>query len=298
LNFGSKSKSSSSESEIAQSLLPASSTMDKQPAPGYPGDDFDLPPPYTPSASSSSKTSQSLSQKFNLETRILAHILEDLQSLLPSIEDMWPPPSLVEATFVPGASVGPQWTLSDPAEKSKKEISRVFRIQVDKEDPTQGKEKISHGSLIEGVKDRERGFDAWGRFDDETSTEEPSVLWWSDEDMAYKLARKLQAQHLLPSSPRTAASASSASAAGASTIASLRSGLRTLMESFQDPQRVWPPPPPAPASASRSAPKAESSPATMNVRAEEVTFRRENEMGIWESKTGWGIVARIRISQG
>jgi hypothetical protein len=271
--------------------------MDKLPAPDYPGDDFDLPPPYTPSASSSSKTLQPLSQKFNLETRILAYILQDLQSLLPSIEDMWPPPSRVEATFVPGVSVSPQWTLSDPAEKSKKEISKVFRIHVDKEEPTHGKEKSSHSSRIDDARDRERGFDAWGRFDDEASTEEPSVLWWSDEDMAYKLAQKLQAQHLLPSSHRTAASASSASAAGASTIASLRSGLRTLIESFHDPQRVWPPPPP-PAGASRSAPKAESSPATMNIRAEQVTFRRENEMGIWESKTGWGIVVRIRISQG
>ena len=34
---------------------------------------------------------------------------------------------------------------------------------------------------------------------------------------------------------------------------------------------------------------------SMRIASEEVTFRRENEMGLWESKSGWGIVARLRI---
>lgn len=33
----------------------------------------------------------------------------------------------------------------------------------------------------------------------------------------------------------------------------------------------------------------------MDVRAEHVTFRRENEMGIWESKSGWGLVVRLQL---
>jgi hypothetical protein len=33
----------------------------------------------------------------------------------------------------------------------------------------------------------------------------------------------------------------------------------------------------------------------MTVRAEEVTFRKENEFGLWESKTGWGIVVTVRM---
>lgn len=32
----------------------------------------------------------------------------------------------------------------------------------------------------------------------------------------------------------------------------------------------------------------------MTVRAEEVSFRRENELGIWESRNGYGIVVRVR----
>ena len=33
----------------------------------------------------------------------------------------------------------------------------------------------------------------------------------------------------------------------------------------------------------------------MDVRADHVTFRRENEMGIWESKSGWAIVVRLQL---
>ncbi|CRJ80254.1 hypothetical protein HYQ45_006434 [Verticillium longisporum] len=33
----------------------------------------------------------------------------------------------------------------------------------------------------------------------------------------------------------------------------------------------------------------------MKVTAEEVSFRRENEMGIWESMNGWAVVVRITI---
>jgi hypothetical protein len=33
----------------------------------------------------------------------------------------------------------------------------------------------------------------------------------------------------------------------------------------------------------------------MTVRAEEVTFRRENDFGVWESMSGWGIVVTVRV---
>ncbi|POR33828.1 UDP-glucose 4-epimerase [Tolypocladium paradoxum] len=55
--------------------------------------------------------------------------------------------------------------------------------------------------------------------------------------------------------------------------------------------------PPLPPPASSPAPSASAGrdAVTMSAGAEEVTFRRENEMGIWESTTGWGIVVRVRI---
>ncbi len=47
--------------------------------------------------------------------------------------------------------------------------------------------------------------------------------------------------------------------------------------------------------ASRSAAVQVEDDVSINVTAEEVTFRRENEMGISESKTGWGVVVRVRV---
>lgn len=35
----------------------------------------------------------------------------------------------------------------------------------------------------------------------------------------------------------------------------------------------------------------------MTVRAEEVTFRRENEFGVWESVSGWGVVVCIQVGR-
>ncbi len=36
----------------------------------------------------------------------------------------------------------------------------------------------------------------------------------------------------------------------------------------------------------------------MTVKAEEVTFRKENDFGIWESRHGIAIVVRVRVHQG
>jgi hypothetical protein len=36
---------------------------------------------------------------------------------------------------------------------------------------------------------------------------------------------------------------------------------------------------------------------SMTVRAEEATFRKQNAMGIWESRAGWGLVVRVTIRQ-
>ncbi|KAK4150508.1 hypothetical protein C8A00DRAFT_17992 [Chaetomidium leptoderma] len=33
----------------------------------------------------------------------------------------------------------------------------------------------------------------------------------------------------------------------------------------------------------------------MTVRSEEVTFRKENEFGVWEGRSGWGIVVTVRV---
>ncbi|KAL2150437.1 hypothetical protein VTH82DRAFT_7000 [Thermothelomyces myriococcoides] len=52
---------------------------------------------------------------------------------------------------------------------------------------------------------------------------------------------------------------------------------------------------PAPSPGPPAAVVGEEDPIMMTVKAEEVTFRWENDFGLWESKTGWGIVVTLRM---
>jgi hypothetical protein len=64
---------------------------------------------------------------------------------------------------------------------------------------------------------------------------------------------------------------------------------------FKSPDPLEPAPKPAPFQGLRrrsTLPVEEA--VVMTVRPEEVTFRRENEFGIWESKNGYGLVVRVR----
>lgn len=104
-------------------------------------------------------------------------------------------------------------------------------------------------------------------------------LWWSDEAAARRLARHLQPERAAPAVDRQTVRARAAQ------------GRRSRWGLFK---RDEPPPPPVPpVSPPASGPGRDD--VTMSAGAEEVTFRRENEMGIWESRTGWGIVVRVRI---
>ncbi|KAH7347268.1 hypothetical protein B0T11DRAFT_140796 [Plectosphaerella cucumerina] len=117
-----------------------------------------------------------------------------------------------------------------------------------------------------------REFSDWGRWEDDGDAEAAanagSLWWWRDEDLARRLAG-----HLQPGPQIRVDRASVRQAVETSRGQGFRDRLRT------DSSR---------------APPGES-PAMMTVVAEEVTFRRENEMGIWERLNGWGIIARIDL---
>ncbi|KAG7284781.1 hypothetical protein NEMBOFW57_009393 [Staphylotrichum longicolle] len=55
------------------------------------------------------------------------------------------------------------------------------------------------------------------------------------------------------------------------------------------------PPPVSPPGLGSAGSGAEDDSVKMTVRAEEVTFRKENAFGVWESKSGWGIVVTVRV---
>ena len=249
--------------------------------------DGDLPPPYSaapepapssssfaqpssPSSSSSSFFSHQLSSirsqilheqaarqsaRDQTDGQTLALLVPPVEDLLASIAGMHPPPALVEATLVPGGAVGPDWTFSDADERRSDEVRTVVKVR--REDP-----KLAG--------DRKKAADAQARDDD---------LWWSDEAMARRLAKHLQPERAAPPVDRQTVRAH---------VAQNKKSRWGLFKKDE-------PPPTPPASASASGAGASRDDVTMSASAEEVTFRRENEMGIWESRTGWGIVVRVRI---
>lgn len=270
--------------------------------------DDDLPPPYSASASASasnfdfdarydSKSRDSYSGD-SVEDMIISQILDTIKSSLSTIESSRSPPTLVESTFVPATSVGPEWSLSDPGDRTKREITQVFRISVKQDKPAPDPAAPS-----QSTQQRHRELDEWGRFGDESTadSDDASALWWSDESMARRIAKDLLFEPSTPTRSSTAPSIGSSSSSRTPAMPSQKPGiLRTLLDSFNNnPQQVYPPlpgkapaapllPPPPPPPQQKKA-----GGSTMTVRAEEITFRRENEMGIWESKTGWGIVVRF-----
>lgn len=231
----------------------------------------DLPPPYSPSAGNSIFAPQLRSlhlpqdqlplyrqdQAGDTEDhvhQILSGLVDPIEAFIASVFEMRPAPRMVEGALVPADALGPKWTLTDQGERESGEYRQVIRVQrkalqggmSGKDDRASGTGGSNgHGSGSGSSEPREqRGFADWGRWDDEASSDpDPeTALWWSDEDMAKRLARQLQ--NTMLSQP---------------------------VKQAGSPGRTW----------------------SVLSRAEEVTFRRENEMGIWESKTGWGIVVHL-----
>jgi len=216
----------------------------------------DLPPPYTPAAPPQtdslftshlhglvSQARNSSSSSIDGDSQILATLVDPIESFLASIPHIRPLPRVVEATFVPADALGPAWRLTDEGDRHRGEVNRMIRVERAHTKGGNGDKKSSSSSTtIPSRRIEERGFTDWGRYDDEppSDPDPDAALWFTDEDLARRLARHIQ--------PRT-----------------------TLHD---DPSGLV---------------------AGMSLRADEITFRGENEMGIWESRTGWGIVVRVEL---
>ncbi|KAL6920541.1 hypothetical protein ACHAPO_007126 [Fusarium lateritium] len=257
-------------------------------------DDGELPPPYTESGPSTStpvsEPRQSVTTIFhshlqNLPLRIhsvqaartsardqrdseiLTLLVPHVEEMLSSIAAMDPPPRLTGTILVPGDAVGEEWFFSDEDESQ-----TVVRVR---EDPKLvGDQKRPPKREVEPRK--EKAFDDWGRWEDNTSQDSSSdnVLWWSDHDMAIRLAKYISPERV----DRQVVKAHVEQAKKSSGWGFLKKN---------KPQTPEPPKPKV----------QEEDPVTMIVKAEEVTFRKENEMGIWEGKTGWGLVIKVKIRQ-
>ncbi|KAJ4321154.1 hypothetical protein N0V84_005506 [Fusarium piperis] len=249
--------------------------------------DDELPPPYTeagPSTTTLEPSQPSITSIFSshlnsLPLRILSNqaartsardqrdseiltlLVPHVEDLLSSIAAMDPPPRLVEMTMVPEEAVNQEWVFSD------KDRSRtVVHVQEDRK--LQGDEKRPPKPEQKPL--GERAFDEWGRWEDENEDTTPrNILWWDDRDMASRLAKYISPERV----DRQVVKAN---------VQQIKQDKKSsrwgLFKKAEPPQ-----PPPAPVR-----PSEDEDPVTMTVKAEEVTFRRENEMGIWEGKTGWG----------
>lgn len=249
----------------------------------------DLPPPYSPQSPSTPGPSTSITSIFtshlnNLPLRItsaqtartsvrdqrdneiLTLLVPHMEHLLSSITAMDPPPRCVEAIMIPGDAVGQDWTFSDDDQPH-----TLIRVYEDRKLDSDVKKSSSAGDTA-GYKP----FDEWGRWEDDTQQSSHGILWWADANLASRLAKYIQPQRLDRQTVKAQVSQSKKSA---------RWGL------FKKNDTHTPPPPPPPP------PPVEQDPVTMTVKAEEVTFRKENSMGIWEARTGWGLAIRVRIRQ-
>ena len=195
-------------------------------------------------------------------------------------------PPLAELTLVPAAAVPPDWIFASPAAdggaRKSGEIRRLERVEVGKEVM---EELFPHGAEERDDKGTKPGeFDEWGRWGDDTNggpSPPPSHLWFADEALAIRLSKLLQPAAPPPPPPPPAPEPQ------ATTRTSKWGAL------FKSPDPLEP--------ARRTRRVGEKGGAgaggegvVMTVREEEVTFRRENEMGIWESRSGFGVVVRVR----
>ncbi|OLN87263.1 hypothetical protein CCHL11_03680 [Colletotrichum chlorophyti] len=203
------------------------------------------------------------------------------------------PPALAELYLIPAAAVGPEWTIASDADSKAGEVVQVVRVEADCDPDSRGAvdKKRSGTAPDTAAASSSREFDEWGRWDDGEAGSSPGEAewwWWNDESLARRLAKQLQPEPKLDRTIVRAVVEQAKEEKKASRWGLFRSGNEPPSPS---PSAT----PPPPRQSMRSAPATQEEDVSMTVRAEEVTFRRENEMGIWEGTRGWGIVARVRI---
>ncbi|KAK1671746.1 hypothetical protein BDP55DRAFT_559864 [Colletotrichum godetiae] len=233
-------------------------------------------------------------------TALLPLLTPHITSLLTCLGTTPHPPVSTELYLVPSAAVGPEWIIASDADPKAGQVAEVIRVQPEPDPDSKGRGDTkgpSSGSASGNIIGSSYEFDEWGRWDDDTnvgsssSSSREGEWWWSDEGLARRLAKRLQPE---PKLDRTVVRAVVEQAKEDKKAG--RWGLfRTGMEPSSPSSSSSGPPPPRQILKHTSSSTTFEENVAMTVRAEEVTFRRENEMGIWESMRGFGIVVRVRI---
>ncbi|KAL2125647.1 hypothetical protein VTJ04DRAFT_2012 [Mycothermus thermophilus] len=242
----------------------------------------------------------------DLTTLCLPHIESFLADVISRAGEV----SSAELTLVPAGVVPKGAEISDFKERVKAgELIRVVHIEPRREESEKGadKKKTEQPSTSQqGDEDPtfykavERGFDEWGWFDTDRRVEmgeEPEApektLWFRDEDMANRIASYLRPE---PNLKRKHVQAivverkqEEEEQKGGWKFALFGKGKKKK-------EPLVAPPPVLPPGITQTSTE-EDDLVKMTVKAEEVTFRRENEFGIWETKTGWGVVVSVKVKE-
>ena len=230
------------------------------------------------------------------DLELVTLLAAEVEAFLADAAAAYPRPATAELTLVPAAAVPEPWALSGAAERRRDgEMVQLARVPAPAATPWGGDDKgRGRRDGSGGSRDWTTGvmFDEWGRFGDDNgggggaAGERPGWWWWRDGAMARRLAG-----HLNPraAGERETASRGVEGRAVAETAAKERSAWSWARKKSGEPA-------PQKVAVERAPVEAnEQHGVTMAVRAEEVTFRRENEFGIWEGMTGWGIVVMLRF---
>ncbi|KAK4183357.1 hypothetical protein QBC35DRAFT_478236 [Podospora australis] len=249
------------------------------------------------------RATEQASKDLDLITLLVPHI----EAFLSDLGDRERIPPSAELTLVPAVALPSGWIMTGAAERRKEgEVVKVlkinFALQKTESSTPQGEKggapgRYEHeetynddGDDTESSRQKEPGFDEWGRFDceetDSTGSDETKWLWFKDEGMARRLATYLRPE---PNLERKHVQA----------VVVEKKEQKSLFKGWGKKKEPAPTPGlPGPLSpASPGAPPMENEDKVkMTVRAREVTFRKENDFGVWEGRSGFGIVVTVRIS--
>ncbi|KAB5582288.1 hypothetical protein GE09DRAFT_263138 [Coniochaeta sp. 2T2.1] len=240
------------------------------------------------------------------DLELLSYILPHVEAFLLSSDVVTSKAGLAQLVLMPKDTVEGGWGLSEVEEqRGRGEIVRVGRVDVagigeaetglgEKGGGARGEkgEKKSGGG-VEGGKGREEKvdttFDGWGRWgsDATTSTTTSKAYWFRDEAMARRLAAYLQPKEVVKTERREIQKEVQTQKE--------KKGLFGGWGRKGGASDAKPAPAGTNAKGAAVGPKLEMEGVTMTVRAQEVTFRRENEFGVWESLSGFGVVVSVRV---
>lgn len=237
---------------------------------------------------------------------LLHHILPHVEDLLLSPDIGTSRSGLTELVLVPVSAVDRRWGLSGVTERRREgDAVRVGRVEVlgekgdgEKGEKEKGKRKVERGrddgdeEIIGGMSANNTEFSDWGRWDDGTARDDTAgaLLWWNDEAMARRLAAYLQPKEQVKTERKEVQAAVEQKKKEKSLFGWARK------KSEADTSSRSPASPGLKSPVERAVGQRDDR-ISMKVRADEVTFRRENDFGVWESINGFGIVVTIRVKK-